>query len=294
MLRIIGFSLSVLISIHLIGINCFAQSTKFKVFTNYDSLARLSPNSRNSKLDLQNFDLSQMNPIMLKKLEIKPVYLQLPPEYFILKPFPANSSIQTKAEIEVLLKIQKNRTSEELAYASYLGLLGFDPSVSRSDTNQWKYQANMLFQFIGKDCYRWFKPDSLPLTTDLLAKVWQDCSYYMWALKFRHNRIRPWQLDDRIKIIQNPNFPAYPSGHTAFAFVIAYVLCDLVPQKCGTFKQEAYDIMYSREVLGVHFASDNTAAKDFALQFYRAIKRNNSYLEDLKRSKQELLLFQKE
>ena len=70
------------------------------------------------------------------KLLLKPVYLFYPVSEFRLLDFPANSSIQTKAEIEFLLKIQTTARSvekvkEPLAFAD----IYYDVFVKPTDSN---------------------------------------------------------------------------------------------------------------------------------------------------------------
>ena len=58
-------------------------------------------------------DFTDRNQFSLEGLLLKPVYLLHPVSEFRLPDFLANSSIQTKAEIEFLLKLQTTARSEE-------------------------------------------------------------------------------------------------------------------------------------------------------------------------------------
>jgi hypothetical protein len=106
----------------------------------------------------------------------------------------------------------------------------------------------------------------------LEAKNLTNIAYsYEWVIKIAK------QLDSFIKymkikyMIDRPDFkklnlnnPAFPSGHTIDAFVIASVLSKLHPEHRGEFFSLADRIAKSRVVLGVHFFSDLEAGKKCA------------------------------
>ena len=54
--------------------------------------------------------------------------------------------------------------------------------------------------------------------------------------------------------------PAYPSGHTAYAALGAYLLADMYPEQSSEFFGKVGDAGHARCLQGVHYPSDNEAA----------------------------------
>lgn len=125
-------------------------------------------------------------------------------------------------------------------------------------------------------------------TADFMARVWSDASYYIWALKFRFNRIRPYSLEPRLENLQTPNFPAYPSAHAANSYVAAFVYQELLPEHRELFLQNARDMAYSREILGVHFPSDSESGRAFARQLVDRLLQEPAFRADLEAAGQEI------
>ena len=86
---------------------------------------------------------------------------------------------------------------------------------------------------------------------DAIIAAW-DGKYYYWG-------IRPFQYDPGFKpiLIDTPNFPGYPAGHTAVAGSIATVLSFLFPLDKDHFFDLAKECSESRFEGGVHFRTDN-------------------------------------
>jgi hypothetical protein len=45
-----------------------------------------------------------------------------------------------------------------------------------------------------------------------MANVWQDASYFIWGLKYKYLRIRPYKIDNTIDNLEETNWAASPSG----------------------------------------------------------------------------------
>jgi hypothetical protein len=86
---------------------------------------------------------------------------------------------------------------------------------------------------------------------DATIAAW-DGKYYYWG-------IRPFQYDPLFKpiLVETPNFPGYPAGHTTVAGAIATVLSFLFPQDKEMFDDLAHECSESRFEGGVHFRTDN-------------------------------------
>ncbi|MEL7001765.1 MAG: phosphatase PAP2 family protein [Bacteroidota bacterium] len=80
-----------------------------------------------------------------------------------------------------------------------------------------------------------------------------------WDGKYHYWGIRPFQYDPEFKpiLIDTPNFPGYPAGHTTVAGSIATTLSFLFPQDEQLFYDMAKECSESRFEGGVHFRTDN-------------------------------------
>ncbi|MEL6123865.1 MAG: phosphatase PAP2 family protein, partial [Bacteroidota bacterium] len=58
--------------------------------------------------------------------------------------------------------------------------------------------------------------------------------------------------------------PSFASGHTLWAYIQAYTWGELIPEKREAFVNLAYEIGMSREIMGVHYPSDEEAARQLA------------------------------
>ncbi|WP_246141682.1 vanadium-dependent haloperoxidase [Phaeodactylibacter luteus] len=86
---------------------------------------------------------------------------------------------------------------------------------------------------------------------DAIIAAW-DGKYHYWG-------IRPFQYDPTFKpiLVQTPNFPGYPAGHTTVAGSLAAVLSYLFPLDQAEFYALAEECSESRFEGGVHFRTDN-------------------------------------
>jgi acid phosphatase (class A) len=239
----------------------------------YQRLAALSgePRAEQHGLDRQQFSLAAMSPAYLKVLDVKPAYLDVPPTAFHLPEFPANSSRQTRAELDHLLELQARRTPDEIAYCQELAGVYYRLSVRPGDED-WPRMRQNLFH-MGHQLGAWFGPESLPVTADFMARVWSDASYYLWAAKFRFNRVRPYTIEPRLRNLETPNFPAYPSGHSSNSWVAAYVYELLLPEQRALFMQNA---------------RDSESGRIFARQFVDRLRQEPAFRKDLEEARREI------
>jgi len=221
-------------------------------------------------------------------LKLRTVYLQVPTSFFKIKPFPANSSNQTKAEIAFLVELQAKRSPELLAKTDEMANVYYDPFTNNPTNEDYQRNINSLF-YIGKDLGNWYTPDKLPETARVLQNVIQDATYYFFNLKADFARPRPYHLSKDIKNPEAPGHAAYPSGHSSASYVNAYLLAEIFPELKDKFFSNAYDMAFSREVRGVHYPSDSRAGKTFALQFVQQILKEKSFQSDFEKMKSELI-----
>jgi acid phosphatase (class A) len=254
----------------------------------YQRIAALSgaPRAESQGLDRQQFSLAAMSAGYLRVLDGQPTYLDVPPTTFALPEFPANSSARTRAELDHLLELQARRTPEEIAHSQKLAGVYYRLSVKPEDAD-WPRMRRNLFH-MGHQLGPWFSPEALPVTADFMARVWSDASYYLWAAKFRFNRVRPYSIEPRLQNLETPNFPAYPSGHSSNSWVAAYVYELLLPEHRDLFARNARDMAWSREILGVHFASDSESGRIFARQFVDRLMQEPAFRKDLDAARREI------
>ncbi|MEI7582649.1 phosphatase PAP2 family protein [Runella sp.] len=253
----------------------------------YKTLAQTDAQPQsNSAIDRRHFPLDSLPDSYAKRLKMTPEYLTLPPSVFEIGEFPANSSAQTRTELDFLLKLQAEaRTPEKLDESLSFANVYYNNDTKPGDADYEVMQKNLFH--IGRQI-NGFNAQQLPLTAVMMRRVWKDASYYFWALKFKYNRARPYQLDYQLKNVTDPFFQAYPSGHSSSSYVAAYIFQELLPEKTELFVKNAYDMAYSRELLGVHFPSDSEAGRKFARQFVNELLKNKEFQADLMAAKKEV------
>jgi acid phosphatase (class A) len=252
----------------------------------YKQLETFCPTSKsaNEEIDKQKFITDQET--IERRMSITPVYLtNLTVNDFVIPDVPANSSEQTRAEINYLLALQNARTDEEVRASKYMANIYYNLRVKPEDSTYTIYRRNLFH--IGSSIGSWFNPDDLPLTANLMANVWRDASYFIWALKFKYARIRPVFIDSDIKNLQETDWAAYPSGHAANSYINAYLFQEFAPEFTDIFVKDAYDMAHSREILGVHYPSDSESARIFARKFVNRLFLNEKFLKDFEEAKNE-------
>lgn len=293
-------SISLIVCI-LIASLSFAQPQKNKnnqreltpVRGHYKELAAFNPNpkSNGKAIDEQKFVTDDET--VKRRMSLKPNYLQnVTVDDFKIPDPPSNSSEQTRAEINYLLALQKYRTAEDIRASLYMANVYYNLRVKPADSTYSRYRRN-LFQ-IGRSIGSWFNPETLPVTADFMARVWQDASYFIWSLKFNYARIRPYIIDPTLKNLENTDWAAYPSGHASNSYINAYIYSELAPEFTDFFIKDAYDMAHSREIIGVHYPSDSESARIFARQFVNMLFSDEKFLQDLQKVKEEWKLKAKE
>lgn len=193
----------------------------------YARLAKLSadPAEPNLPIDAQRYPTSKE--LVKEILSHLPFYINVPLDTFEISPPPANSSAQTRAELDYLLRLQEQRTLIEIAFNLDFQNWGYVVTAKPADRDFMELRAN--FFRVGRSMGTWFNANKLPKTAELVTRVWQDTRFYMWSLKDRYSRMRPYQLDPKIKNLQETDWPAYPSGHASFAYMLGYLYSAISP-----------------------------------------------------------------
>jgi acid phosphatase (class A) len=191
----------------------------------------------------------------------------LPPT--LLPPPPKPNSPELQREIEVVLKAQKDASP-------------FDKSAAKDEQH---VRLELMTQVLGDD----FTRDAKPKTFALLDRVMTDTKTLTENDKnFWHTK-RPYLVDQRVKLGVDPldNSPAYPSGHTCFARVVAEVLGMIYPDHLADLRSRADAIAWHRVQAGVHYLGDLDGGKLLAMQIIGSLVQNDKFQSDLKDARQE-------
>jgi acid phosphatase (class A) len=223
----------------------------------------------------------------LKKMaNTKSYYLPFQPDSFNVSPPPANSSAQTKAELDFMLELQMRCDSIDKKRVQDIDRVQYNTLTLETDKPA---DRKGLF-YIGGSIGDWYNPKDMPATADLLAKVVSEVNWYVNYYKLKYNRTRPWMLEPKILplYVNIPNTSSYPSGHGAMAHAIAYVMMELAPKYKSVFLREGVDFAWSREQGGIHYPSDTDASRRFVrLYVDKLFKSSAKFKEDFDKAKAE-------
>jgi len=256
---------------------CYGQNTPAEQLTpvrgHYKQLAALSPKPRAAYAEMDSKKFPFDSAWAKKVLSIKPYYLTgVSVDDFKLPDPPANSSEQTRAELNYLLALQHNRTPEDIRLSLYMS----NSPDSASD--------------IGRSLGLWASPQAMPVTAAFFDKLSLDGDYFLWALKFKYARVRPYILEPRLHDLEESLASSYPSGHVTYAYIKAYIYQELMPEFAELFIKSAYDMCHARQIIGVHYPSDCEGSRIFARQLVNMLFKNEKFRGDFENVKKEWAL----
>lgn len=246
----------------------------------YKELALLdkSANANLNELDAVKFHSKKygwiaklLQPAYLTKAQLKDLYLELQP--------PANSSDQTRAELDFLLDLQSSRSVEQIEEIQKLHDIVHVPLIKRNESDL-MYLCSTV---IGRDITGKTNPE----TVKLLNNIMKEMRIIEFSAKNHFLRARPRQLESRLAPLQEMNTSSFASGHTLWAYLQAYILAELIPDKADAFLQLAFEIGFSRELLGVHYPSDEEASRKLAHRMLQKMWKTKSFQRDFKSAKEE-------
>lgn len=182
-------------------------------------------------------------------------------ELAIVKPPPENTSPVVSQEIRELVKLQTNRTSDDVKrIVEEFGFCGW----------------NMAGYQLGSN----------PKSDDEIIKFLYDISKIGFKLKKKFDRVRPSFLSDEIVPgIDVPQHASYPSNHSLEAHFLALVLADIYPELKSQMWAAADRIAKNREIAGVHYQSDSEAGAEVARLAHQKILNLQKYRDFLSRHK---------
>ena len=160
----------------------------------------------------------------------------------ILPDPPMNDSETTKKELAYLAKLTKSVSSAQL---DLIKLVDEEP--------------NDLFHKTMRDL-------NIEFPQEIFKRSWDIIKPVIMNLKYIHNRPRTYQIAGKygLKITlrdsKTAQTPAYPSGHTSYTALSAYILAAKYPQFAEHFFDKIQSAGMARMLMGVHYPSDNEAS----------------------------------
>ncbi len=201
-----------------------------------------------------------------------------------LRMFPANSSDQTKAELEYLQEWQAKRTLSDKKRALEIARIGYWPPLDMSNNNFGNTEH--LFwecQSILDDC----DVADYPATARLLAGVTRDARIIEFTIKYHLLRARPYHLEPTLESMGRVPNPSFASGHTLWAYIQAFTWSELMPERRKAFLDLAFEVGLSREIMGIHYPSDEEAARIIAHTMLSLMMKNDDFRNDLAKARSE-------
>jgi acid phosphatase (class A) len=269
----------------LISITSLAQKHKLaEVSDHYKTLQQISnvPNSSRAWMDTIKYPPAEYGSSIVYLL-VKPYYLSDNQVKSLSESvrFPANSSDQVRKELDYMLDLQAKRTPEQVTRVEFLGNIGYWPSVNMIPGHQ-SYEQNLkdLF-FEGRELMgENINAENFPKVSKLLQGVMQDMRVMEFTIKYKLFRPRPYHLESKLQPLAKINSPSFASGHTLWAFIQAFTWSEVAPEKQKDFTALAEEIRRSREIMGIHYPSDNEASRQVAYKMMQYYFKNDTFVKD--------------
>lgn len=251
------------------------------VKNHYQQIGSLSPAPMADKKQLDEIKFPKtkyawliwyLAPDYISKAQINKLLLAVKP--------PANSSQQTQAELDFLLDLQTNRTKEQTAEILRMHEIVYIPMLGMQSDEDLFFECYELF---GKD----FDPSIYPHTKKLLHNSMKGMRVLEFTAKNHFMRARPRQLEAALTPLAKMGTSSFASGHTLWAYLQAYLFAELIPHKRKDFLDLAYTIGYSRELLGVHYPSDEEASRKLSHAMLKIMWENPQFKQDFVLAQQE-------
>tara|TARA_R110002072_G_C7951721_1_gene533234 strand:- start:1 stop:678 length:678 start_codon:yes stop_codon:yes gene_type:complete len=188
-------------------------------------------------------------------------------DFFTNEPYPNVSS--TTTEINELNKLMNDK-SESKNWDEVKEL------ITHTDVNSFGI-LEMYITDLGID----FK-------SDYLKKVQLKLRPFILSLKKHYNRPRPYQFSYYTKQGLHPfksktaHTPSYPSGHSLQNYFLCRVVAHHNPDKKNEIMEVADIIAKTREVLGVHYKSDNLFSKYIVDELVKVKEIKDIYFNEKK------------
>jgi hypothetical protein len=169
------------------------------------------------------------------------------------RPFPTNSSDETKNELEYLVELMEDADDDDIRFCELIESHHYD-----------------LFVVVGKKL-------GLDVSKEQILKWVGDIDPITFYLKDKFNRPRPYQLANELGLDLHPitatdaSSAAYPSGHTMDFLVILYHFGKMKPEAADEIDDFYHEIKRARELSGLHYPSDRKVSEYI---FKQLVKHN--------------------
>ena len=185
---------------------------------------------------------------------------------------PAADSPEHQEELNLLLKLQHDRTPAQMARA----------------TAEEKHLSVFSFaDVLGPN----FTAEKCPKTAAFFKTTLQpDVAYFNKLAKNHWNRPRPY-TDPRIHSLFIEKDGSYPSGHSICATLDAEMLAEIFPQYRDALITRSQQIGWDRELAGEHFPTDIYAGRVLGQALANALLANPDVRKQLEELKPELQQF---
>ncbi len=222
-----------------------APRTEVDPFASVESAAR-TPDAPAERLAFS--DTMKLGDAYQKFLEAPAPIIGSNEKRIVLPGFPANTSPRTEAELALLHQYVALRTPAKVAQIReevYLDGVKVGPATLKTYAEDPRYAK----------------------TGQAIQAVLDEINPVIFRLKTSYDRVRPHKLDPTLTtVIDVPEHPAYPSGHSTQAHAVAFLLTRLAPDRQAEFEADALRVAVNREIAGVHYPSDTAAGRLLARQ----------------------------
>ena len=285
-----GFRVVIILFFAILSFRSFGQSFHVlePIGKHYKTLSEVStaPNQARANMDTISFPWREYGNGALTNSLMRTYYLSQEDEAQLpgLIKFPANSSDQTRAELDYMLSLQSKRTQQEIDRANYIANIGSWPTIINPTDPDYKENRKQLF-YIASSIGEWFNDENFPAITQLLLNCIQDIRVTEFRLKRYFKRPRPYHLEPRLNPLTRINSPSFASGHSLWAFTEAYIFSEIIPGKRDEFLKKADEVRWSRELMGIHYPSDNEASRVIGWYLLKYWYNNPKFVADLEKAK---------
>jgi acid phosphatase (class A) len=155
---------------------------------------------------------------------------------------PASGSDEAKADLAIVLWLQRTRTPDQVARAR----------------NEVKIGLETFATVLGPG----FDPAAHPRTQALVERLHAEASALVDQARSRFARGRPFVADRRVEpAVKADGTPSYPSSHGTRGILYARVLAELAPGQRDALLEVGRRVGYDRVLGGVHYPSDVLAGQ---------------------------------
>jgi len=215
--------INLLIIILFIGLIASSQSLHplEPINNHYKTLQKLDPNPKSGRSNLDGIKYNDRKS-GLQFVGIEPTYLTQENVDSLKQSvkFPANSSDQTRAELDYLIEWEKKRTKAHRNRAMEIAPIGYWPPLQKNSSTYGSNVVDLFWEYhtvSGSTS----SIENYPATTHLLAGVTRDMRIMEFTVKYYLLRARPYHLEPKLNPMTRISSPSFASGHTLWAYIQA-------------------------------------------------------------------------